>query len=159
MTALCLVNLAAMLPTIYEDARAHPLLFRWFGVSRPEFEAWLTALPLRIHPGLVEFWRRTGGGDLFESETILGPLVADESDNVLALNEYHWSKGLPRNMLIFHIGLNVSASFVDQRRHRNRLVSFKPDSYDVEKSFDTFGAWYRENLRSEYGARYGLQPP
>ena len=146
-----------MLPTIYEDARAHPSLFHWFGVSEAEFEAWLSALPLRIHPGLVEFWRRTGGGDLFESETILGPLVADTSDNVLAVNEYHWIKGLPRNMLIFHIGLNVSASFVDQRRHRNRIVSFKPDSYDVESSFDTFSAWYRDNLRSEFAARYGLQ--
>jgi hypothetical protein len=147
-----------MLPTIYEDALAHPLLFHWFGVSGPDFEAWLTAFPLRIHPGLVEFWRRTGGGDFFESETILGPLVADKSNNVLAQNEYHWSKGLSRKMLIFHIGLNVSASFVDQRRHRNRLVLLKPDSYDVEKSFDTFNAWYRENLRSEYAVRYGLQP-
>jgi hypothetical protein len=140
---LGLVNLAA--------------LFHWFGVSEPDFEAWLEALPLLVHPGLVEFWRRTGGGDLFESETILGPLVADTNDNVLKVNEYHWSKGLPRDMLIFHIGLNVSASFVDQRRHRNRLVSFQPDSYNFEKSFDTFNTWYRENLRSEYAGRYGLQ--
>jgi hypothetical protein len=146
-----------MLATIYEDALAHPLLFQWFGVSEPEFEVWLAALPLRVHPGLVEFWRRTGGGDMFESETILGPLVTEESDNVLKMNEYHWSKGLPRDMLIFHTGLNMSASFVDQRRHRNRLISFKPDSYNVEKSFDTFNAWYQENLRSEYAERYGLQ--
>ena len=94
---------------------------------------------------------------MFESETILGPLLADESDNVLKMNDFHWSKGLPRDMLIFHIGLNVSASFVDRRRHRNRLVSFKRDSYEVEKSFDTLSDWYRENLRSQYGARYGLQ--
>ena len=120
--ALSLVNLATMIPTIYDDARAHPLLFHWFGISEPAFEAWLKALPLRVHPGLVEFWRRTGGGDLFESETILGPLVAEESDNVLEMNEYHWSKGLPRDMLLFHIGLNMTASFVDRRRHRNRFV-------------------------------------
>jgi hypothetical protein len=154
---LALVNLAEMLATIYEDALAHPALFHWFGVSEPDFEAWLEELPLRVHPGLVEFWRRTGGGDLFESETILGPLVADESDNVLEMNKYHWGKGLPRDMLIFHVGLNLSASFVDQRRHRNRLVSFQPDSYNVEKSFDTFNAWYRENLRSEYAERFSLQ--
>src|SRR5215469_681556 len=92
-----------MLPTIYEDALKRPDLFHWFGVAEAEFEAWLTALPLRVHPGLVGFWRRTGGGDLFESETLLGPLVKDEGDNVLKLNEYHWSKGLPSDLLIFHI--------------------------------------------------------
>jgi hypothetical protein len=90
----------AMTPSIYEDALARPDLFHWFGITETEFDRWLTTLPLRIHPGLVAFWRRTGGGDLFESETILGPLVADDSDNVLVVNEVHWNKGLPRDMLI-----------------------------------------------------------
>ena len=98
-------RLAGMLATIYEDARGHPKLFQWFGVCESEPDPWLAALPLRVHPELVEFWKRTGGGDLFESETILGPLVEEESDSVLKVNEYHWSRGLPRDMLIFHIGL------------------------------------------------------
>jgi hypothetical protein len=148
-----------MLPTIYDDARAHPNLFHWFGIVALEFDQWLPTLPLRVHPGLVAFWRQTGGANLFESETILGPLVMDESDNVLKMNEWHWSKGLPHDLLIFHIGLNVSASFVDRPRHRNRLVTLKADSYDVDRSFDTFSEWYRENLRSEYAERYGLRQP
>jgi hypothetical protein len=146
----------AMTPSIYEDALARPDLFHWFGITETEFDQWLTTLPLRIHPGLVAFWRRTGGGDLFESETILGPLVADDSDNVLVVNEVHWNKGLPRDMLIFHTGMNISASFVDQRRHRNRCVSLRPDSYDIGRQFDTFSDWYQETLRFEYAARYGL---
>jgi len=145
-----------MLPTIYDDALERPDLFHWFGIAEAEFENWLTALPLRVHPGLVGFWRRTGGGDLFESETLLGPLVKDEGDNVLKLNEYHWGKGLPRDLLIFHTGLCFSASSVDSRRHRNRLVSFRSGSHQVERQFDTINEWYQQTIRAEYAERYGL---
>lgn len=117
--------------TIYEDALTRPDLFRWYGVVESEFEAWLAALPLRIHPGLVSFWRRTGGADLFESEMIIGPLASAESDNVLKVSEFHWKKGLSRDLLVFHTGLCLSASSVDMRRHRNRLAVLKPESYEV----------------------------
>jgi hypothetical protein len=144
--------------TIFEDALARPNLFHWFGIVESEFDIWLTALRLRIHPGLVGFWRRTGGGNLFESETVLGPLVSDKSDNVLQFNEFHWNRGLSRDLLIFHTGFCLSASSVDMRRHRNRLVVFKPESYEVEQWHDTFNGWYQKTLRSEYAERYGLAP-
>lgn len=142
--------------TIFEDALMRPELFHWYGVVESEFDEWLSMLPLRIHPGLVSFWRRTGGGDLFESETILGPFAPNEDENVLKLNEFHWNKGLPSNLLVFSTGLHLSASSVDTRRHRNRLVVFKPDSYEVANWFDTFNEWYQNTLRSEYADRYGL---
>jgi hypothetical protein len=53
-----------MHPTIYEDAVVRPDLFLWFGVVEEDFEPWLTALPLRVHPGLVSFWRRTSSQQL-----------------------------------------------------------------------------------------------
>ena len=146
----------SMPPTIHEDALVRPDLFHWFGVVEAEFEHWLAALPLRVHPGLVSFWRRTGGGDLFESETLLGPLASDEGDNVLKLNEFHWNHGLHRDLLIFHTGLCLSASSVDRRRHRNRLITVNPNTYQIEHRFDTFNEWYQKTIRSEYAERYGL---
>lgn len=92
----------------------------------------------------------------FESETIFGPLVADESDNVLKVNESHWNRGLPRNMLVFLSGVCLSVSFVDRRRHRNRLLSLRPGSYHVQHWFDTFNGWYQMTLRSQYAGRYDL---
>ena len=142
--------------TIYEDALARPDLFHWFGIDASAFESWLARLPLRVHPGVVDFWRRTGGGDVFESETLLGPLSADESDNVLGTNEFYWSEGLPRNQLIFHKGIYMSASFVDKRRHRNRILVLDPKSFEIRRWFDTFNQWYQQVLRSEYASRYGL---
>jgi len=145
-----------MLPTIYEDALTRPDLFHWFGVAESAFEDWLITLPLRVHPGLVAFWRRTGGGDVFESETLLGPLANHADDNVLTINEYHWSKGLQRDLLIFHTGFCLSASSVDSRRHRNRLISFRSGSYEIERQFNSFDAWYQQTIRAEYAERYGL---
>jgi hypothetical protein len=142
--------------TIYEDYLARPELFRWYGISEPEFKTWLTALPLRVHPGLVSFWERTGGGELFESETLLGPLVPDDADNVLKASEFHWNRGMSRDLMVFHTGLCLSASSVDMRRHRNRLVVFKPESYEIAQWFDTFNLWYQKTLRSEFAERYGL---
>ena len=145
-----------MPPTIYEDALLRPDVFHWFGVDRAEFETWLTALRLRVHPGLVSFWRRTGGGDLFETETLLGPMASDESDNVLKVSESYWRRGLSPDLVLFHTGLCLSASSVDMRRHRNRLVVLKPESFEVAQWFDTFNAWYQNTLRCEYAERYGL---
>jgi hypothetical protein len=144
--------------SIYEDAIARPDLFHWFGIAESEFDRWLNELPLRVHPGLVSFWRHTGGGVIFESETLLGPLVSTESDNVLHFNEHHWNLGLPSDLLIFHAGVRLSASCVDVRRHRNRIVVLKSDSYAIEQWFDTFDKWYQNTLRTEFAGRYGMRP-
>lgn len=145
-----------MSPTIYEDASVRPELFHWFGVAGAEFDAWITALPFRVHPGLVSFWQRTGGGDCFESETLLGPLAPEDGDNVQKVSEFYWNKGLRRDLLVFHTGMCLSASSVDMRLHRNRLVVLEPESFEVTMWFDTFNTWYRNTLRSEYAQRYGL---
>lgn len=142
--------------TIYEDALRRPELFQWYGVVESEFEAWLHALPLRVHPGLVSFWRRTGGGGVFETENLLGPLAPDENENVLKVSKFHWDNGLSRDLLVFHTGLCLSASSVDTRRHRNRLVVLSAESYESVHWFETFNDWYQQTVRSEYARRYGL---
>jgi len=82
--------------------------------------------------------------------------VKDAGDNVLKFNEYHWSKGLPNDLLIFHTGLCLSASAVDRRRHHKRLVSFRSSSYEIGRQFNTFNEWYQQTIRAEYAERYGL---
>ncbi|HEX4321780.1 MAG TPA: hypothetical protein VHZ52_12790 [Acidobacteriaceae bacterium] len=147
-----------MLSSIYEDALARPDLFHWFGIVETDFDLWLQSLEFRVHPGLVSFWRRTGGGDVFESETLLGPLRPDDSENVLKMNEFHWEKGMPRDLILFNTGCFCSASKVDWPRHRNLLVTLKPGSYAIERKFSTFSDWYLQTLRSEFGGRYELLP-
>jgi hypothetical protein len=59
---------------LQQDQGLRPLLFVWNGpISAERLDTWLGERGLEIPDDLVEFWRETGGGDLFESETILGP--------------------------------------------------------------------------------------
>ena len=84
------------------------------------------------------------------------PKNAYRGENKSPAFEFHWSKGLPSNLLIFHTGLCLSASSVDNRRHRNRLVSFRSGSYEIGRQFNTFDEWYQQTIRAEYAERYGL---
>lgn len=93
---------------------------------------------------------------MFETENLLGPLAPDENENVLKVSKFHWDNGLSRDLLVFHTGLCLSASSVDTRRHRNRLVVLSAESYESVHWFETFNDWYQQTVRSEYARRYGL---
>jgi hypothetical protein len=59
---------------ILKDAETRSDLFHWFGaIEREEIESWMRAGRLSVPSELVELWSLTGGGDLFESETIFRP--------------------------------------------------------------------------------------
>lgn len=143
--------------SIFEDAAERPELFHWFGIAELDFDQWLRALPMLIHPGLASFWRRTGGGHFFESETILGPLHPDGKESVLEVNQFHWAKGLPHDMVLFHRGKFCSASYADKQRHRRRLVTFKPGSYEVDCEFATFRDWYSNAIRPTFRETHQLR--
>ena len=64
-----------------DDARVRPDLFHWNGPIDPSrLQAWVDGNSwLGPCPGdLLAFWQETRGGDVLESETILGPF-GDES--------------------------------------------------------------------------------
>jgi hypothetical protein len=57
-----------------QDSSRRPELFVWNGsLSKERIEKWLEERQLKLPEDLVELWQETGGGELFESETILGP--------------------------------------------------------------------------------------
>ncbi len=87
---------------------------------------------------------------------MLGPLASEDVENVLKANEVHWSSGMPRDMVLFHVGSFHSVSYVDRRRHRNRILILKPGTYEVDRHFDTLTAWYSQAVRGEFRERYDL---
>lgn len=93
---------------------------------------------------------------MFETETMLGPLASDDLENVLKVNEVHWSSGMPRDMVLFHVGSFHSVSYVDRRRHRNRILTLKHGTYEVERHFDTLTDWYLQAVRGEFRERHDL---
>ena len=143
-----------MIDLIIEDSNLHPSLFVWRGgVPLPEIEKWERKQLVSVPDDVRELWSTKGGGDLFESETILQPQGSDEDDLVLPRSEWFWGKGLDSNCYVFHEGLYVSIF----RGADNLLLCLNGSTFSEVGRFRTLDDWYL-SLRAEYGDRYGLPP-
>jgi len=142
---------------LYNDAQGRPDLFNWLGrMNAAELESWLArnewigACP----DDLKTLWQKTGGGELFETETILGPLGDPQlGDDITAVNRGMRERGMPEQFVVFHLGLLTSA--VDTLTAD--YVELAPDDdFRVLRRFASLDEWYRSTLRAEYGCRYAL---
>lgn len=143
---------------LLEDAARCPKLFEWFGaIPKPEIDDWLERSRLVLPPDLLEFWQVTGGGDIFETETILRPTVPSApnssfvADDIESANAAHTTAGSPHGLYIFQEGAFLSAV-----RLRDQEFVTLTKKYVVEASFRSLNEWYVHTLRAEFGERYGL---
>lgn len=141
-----------MIDLIIEDSKLRPDLFVWRGgVPLSEIENWERRQLVSVPNDLKELWVYNGGGDLFESETILQPSGSDENDLVLARSRWFWSNGLESDCYVFHEGLYVSIF----RKAGGLLRSLNCSNLTEVVTFRTLNDWYL-SLRAEYAPRYGL---
>jgi hypothetical protein len=111
--------------TILSDAKRKPALCRWFGpIPSPELGAWLERSEMLLPSDLLDFWCATGGGDIFETETILRPTVPQSpnscfvaGDDTDTQNSSHRKAGMPAGLFIFHIGSFLSAIALENQRY------------------------------------------
>jgi len=136
---------------LMQDAARHPQLFVWNGaIESNQLEAWLQEHQLNLPQDLIELWKRTNGGDLFESETILSPFGDDSlGDDIEGVNEFHYSQGMSKKYLLFHLGTGLSAV-----RLTDGYYVKLDESYQEIAQFQSLDDWYRDELRAEYGKRY-----
>jgi hypothetical protein len=140
---------------VLDDAAVRPDLFIWRGpVPLADLEAWIREKELRVPNDLVHFWEVTGGGEVFETESLLGPRhVTELSDDVAAVTRAHRERGMPADYIVFHVGLG-GLSAVSSRD--GRYVSLDENTYTVAATFSSFDDWYLSLLRQEYADRYRL---
>jgi hypothetical protein len=101
---------------------------------------------------LLDFWTVTGGGEIFESEGFLPPLVsADGQEEIGQLTRWCQRRGLPNNFVVFHEGLGFTAV----RCADQAYVSLDGD-LRIAGEYPTLEQWYVDVLRREYAERYGL---
>jgi hypothetical protein len=143
---------------LLQDAEQVPRLFFPFGaIPEEELQAWLRRSGLALPADLIELWRLTGGGDLFESETIFRPTVPSApngcfvEDGIEEINTGHASDGKPGGLYIFQQGAFLSAV----RMADQKYVTLTKN-YAVQDSFPSLDEWYMRTLRAEFGERYGL---
>ncbi|MFK8001053.1 MAG: hypothetical protein AB8H86_15765 [Polyangiales bacterium] len=134
---------------LFRDASTRPELFVWNGaIDAQAFELWM--LPLCHAPfELIELWKQTGGGELFESETILGPGAGELDSSLKERNDVLREEGLPDTYVVFHEGFFLSAF-----RPGGLIVELN-DRFQEIRRFVSFAAWYGA-IRAEFADRYGL---
>ena len=99
-------------------------------------------------------WCELGGGEMFESETILSPFgEKDLADDVDSVNEFHWNQGMPSDYLIFHTGIG---GLTVVKLREGKYASVDENKYLIERNFDSIAEWYCETIRKEYSLRYRL---
>jgi hypothetical protein len=135
-----------------KDQEVRPDLFFWFGpISRDVLDGWVAGQKLDLPEDLLIFWQKFGGGDLFETETIIGLFGPSESgDDLKSFNDFHRNQGLPPEYVLFHRGLYLSAV----RQSDGRYVRLA-DDYSPLREYSSMDDWYSD-LRSEYAGTYGL---
>ena len=139
---------------IQKDAARRPELFLWRGPLAPaSVDAWIRDKNLRVPPDLRQFWIETGGGDLFESEELLGPFAARVWERTVdSVTDAHRVSGMPPGYLVFHAGLGISVV----RQSDGRYLDLDEGTYRTTSEFSSFGEWYRDSLRTLFAAKYGL---
>jgi hypothetical protein len=146
---------------ILRDAQRRPDLFHWFGpIDRVQIQSWLTGSGFLIPTDLLELWSQTGGGDLFESETIFRPTSIPSStsyfvdgDDVKSANLQRAKEGMPGSYLAFHAGTFVSAV-----RLQDRVLVTLNANYEEIATYATVDECYLSSLRIEFASRYELMP-
>lgn len=138
---------------LMQDSVRHPKLFVWNGgIVGDRLNIWLQKHNLNLPEDLIAFWEITGGGDLFESETILSPFgdtyLGDDLDSV---NEFHYSQGMKQDYLVFHVGTGLSAV----RLADGHYVTLR-DNYQELSDFFSLDDWYVGEVRSQFANQYNL---
>jgi len=140
------------------DANRRPDLFIWNGALEPAWlQQWLWQHQWQTVPvDLLGLWQQTGGGDMYETETILGPLAEVHSgDNLLEVNNYWHRQGLPSQSLVFHQGVSELSTVHLVTGH---YVQLSAEDFSELASYTSLNEWYKK-LREEYAERYGLTTP
>lgn len=141
---------------VIQDSHVRPELFHWRGPIAPaKLKSWLKEHRLDACPiDLRLLWEQTGGGDLLETETILGPFGdAEMGDALFEANRDLRLRGLPDKLVVFHTGTTTSA--VDALA--GDYVELDGRDFRVLCRFRTLDEWYAVTIRSALGSRYGLR--
>lgn len=146
---------------VLEDAKLNSRVFHPFGpIPAAELNDWLQRTGLALPPDLIEFWRLTGGGDIFDTETVLRPTVPTPpnacfvDDDIEGFNAVAEGQGKPLALYLFGGSCLRSAIRLSDQKY----VTLKDGQYTVDQVFDSFDEWYVRVLREEFAAQYGLLP-
>lgn len=145
-----------MIPLLTHDMSVRPDLFQMDGgVDKQALDSWAMQRKLDLPRELLDVWQEVGGGELFETETILCPLApAQLGDDLDSVNGYHRRRGMPERYVVFHVGMGGLSAY--DQRGRSFCQLDDGAQYRTTARFVSLSTWYSGVLRQEYATRYGL---
>src|SRR5579859_5466459 len=95
-----------MIDLILHDSAARPDLFSWWGpLPTSQIQLWERENSIHVPTDLKTLWSLKGGGDLFESESILQPFGAAEYDLIYPVTQVYRERGLSPEFRVFQKGV------------------------------------------------------
>lgn len=141
-----------MINALLKDSDLRPDLFAWRGpLPLPAIERWELEQSICAPDDLKRLWTARGGGDIFESETVLQPFGAPDYDLIWPVSQAFWAKDLSTAYCVFHTGLWDSIF----RKSDGALFSVRSKGSAQLSAWQDLDNWYAA-LREEYAERYGL---
>jgi len=128
--------------TIKRALSDNPYIIFPYGAIEPEkLKSGLSKMNYQFPKELFDFWVEFGGGDLFETETILYPLESDNNliDCIWENNEFYYQQGLDKRYITFQ---QNPAQLTVFDTKTNEIVLLSNGDYIVRKKFDNFNAWF-----------------
>jgi hypothetical protein len=114
-------------------------------------DAWLSKRDVCVPGDLKQVWLETGGGVIFECETILGPFGNRElGENIDLENEPQAEGNACRLATLSHWFRAFGGG-----RATGEYACLREGSYEVAETFGFLAEWYAM-IRAELASRYGL---
>jgi hypothetical protein len=144
-----------MILQLKKDMSIRPDLFDLTGsIDNQTVDAYLEQ-ESRLPPELLHMWREVGGGELFETETLLSPAGSSVlGDDIVSVNTFHHRRGLSTQYIVFHVGVGGLTAY---DKKEDVICQLDSERYDIIATFPSLDVWYSEVLHGEYARRYGLE--
>ena len=133
-----------MTKTVKKTLRKKPYMLFEFGLpNKKELDKELKKHDFAFPKELVKFWKTYGGGDLFETETILYPLDTDntEYDSMPLMNRFFEEKGFNNDYYIFHTNNSTLAAF-HKKTHEIVVFGNELTKFRIERHYKNIDEWF-----------------
>lgn len=133
-----------MTNTVKKALRKNPYVLFEYGVpEKKELETELNKYDFKFPKELIKFWQNFGGGDLFETETILYPVDTDniEYDSMPVINRFLCKQEFDNNYYIFHTN-NATVTAFHKQTHEIAVFDNEPRNYKIEQRFKNIDEWF-----------------
>jgi len=131
-----------MMTQLKKEIKQNPRILSAYGALNKQLViSELAKYNFKFPTELVQFWIEYGGGDFFQTETILSPIHSDNEFiyDIIEINDFLHQKGLNENYIVFNeSGAEVTA--FEKHTHEVAIISNK--DYKIKKLFNNISQWF-----------------